>query len=52
MYAWDEVDTVEVFFQKPWQMDEKNGDRCSLEVSNVRIETATWEDAANYADRI
>ena len=52
LYAWDEVDTVEVFFQKPWQMDEKNGDRCSLEVSNVRIETATWEDAANYADRI
>jgi len=52
LYAWDEVDTFEVFFQKPWAMNEKNGDRCSLEVSNVKIETATWEDAAEYADRI
>ena len=52
LYAWDEVDTFEVFFQKPWAMNEKNGDRCSLVVSNVKIETATWEDAAEYADRI
>ena len=52
LYAWDEVDSFELFFQKPWKMNEKNGDRCSLEVSNVKIETATWEDAAEYADRI
>ena len=52
LYAWDEVDTFEVFFQKPWAMNEKNGDSCSLEVSNVKIETATWEDAVEYADRI
>ena len=52
LYAWDEVDTFEVFFQKPWAMNEKSGDRCSLEVSNVKIETATWEDAVEYADRI
>ena len=52
LYAWDEVDTFEVFFQKPWAMNEKNGDRCSFEVFNVKIETATWEDAAEYADRI
>lgn len=52
LYAWDAVDTFEVFFQKPWAMNEKNGDSCSLEVSNVKIETATWEDAAEYADRI
>lgn len=52
LYAWDEVDSFEVFFQKPWKMNEKNGDRCSLDVSDVKIETATWEDAAEYADRI
>ena len=52
LYAWDEVDSFELFFQKPWAMNEKNGDRCTLEVSNVKIETATWEDAAEYADRI
>ena len=52
LYAWDEVEELEVFFQKPWKMNEKKGDRCTLEVSNVRIETATWEDAAEYADRI
>ena len=52
LYAWDEVDSFELFFQKPWKMNEKNGDRCTLEVSNVKIETATWEDAAEYADRI
>ena len=52
LYAWDEVDSFELFFQKPWKMNEKNGDRCSLEVSNVKIETATWEDAAEYADRV
>ena len=50
LYAWDEVDSFELFFQKPWAMNEKNGDRCSLEVSNVRVETATWEDAAAYCD--
>ena len=52
LYAWDEVDSFELFFQKPWAMNEKNGDRCTLEVSNVKIETATWEDAAEYADHI
>ena len=52
LYAWDEVEEIEVFFQKPWKMNEKAGDRCSLEVSNVKIETATWEDAAAYADRV
>ena len=50
LYAWDEVDSFELFFQKPWAMNEKKGDRCTLEVSNVRIETATWEDAAAYCD--
>ena len=50
LYAWDEVEEFEVFFQKPWDMNEKNGDTCTLEVSNVKIETATWEDAAAYAD--
>lgn len=52
LYAWDEVDTIEVFFQKPWEMREKDGDSCLLEVANVKIETATWEDAAAYADAI
>ena len=52
LYAWDEVETVELFFQKPWNMKEKDGDSCSLEVSNVKIETATWEDAAAYCDRV
>lgn len=50
LYAWDEVDTIEVFFQKPWEMREKDGDSCRLEVANVKVETATWEDAAAYAD--
>ncbi len=52
LYAWDEVDTFEVFFQKPWEMREKNGDKCVLEVANVKIETATVEEAAAYSDRI
>ena len=52
LYAWDEVEEFEVFFQKPWKMDEKAGDRCTMEISNVKIETATWEDAAAYADRV
>ncbi len=52
LYAWDEVDTIEVFFQKPWEMREKDGDACLLEVANVKVETATWEDAAAYADTI
>lgn len=52
LYAWDEVDSFEVFFQKPWAMSEKNGDRCTLEVANVKVETATWEDAAAYADSV
>ena len=50
LYAWDEVDSIEVFFQKPWEMREKDGDRCVLEVANVKVETATWQDAAAYAD--
>ncbi len=52
LYAWDEVDTFEVFFQKPWEMRAANGDRCLLEVANVKIETATVEDAIAYSDRI
>ena len=52
LYAWDEAETVELFFQKPWNMKEADHDTCSLEVSNVRIETATWEDAAAYCDRL
>lgn len=52
LYAWDEVDTIEVFFQKPWGMKEQNGDKCTLNVSNVKIETATWEDAVKYSDEI
>ena len=50
LYAWDEVDTIELFFQKPWAMKQKNGDTCTLNVSNVRIETATWEDAVAYGE--
>jgi len=51
LYAWDEVAEIELFFQKPWAMKEKEGDRCTLEVSDIRIETATWEEAAAYCDR-
>ncbi len=46
------MEEFEVFFQKPWKMNEKAGDRCSLEIANVKIETATWEDSAAYADRV
>ena len=52
LYAWDEVEELEVFFQKPWEMRENDGDRCTLEIANVKIETATWEDAAKYADAV
>lgn len=52
LYAWDEVDTFELFFQKPWAMKLANGDRCTLNVSNVKIETATWEDAVRYCDSV
>ncbi len=48
LYAWDEVDSIEVFFQKPWEMREANGDKCELQVSDLRIETATVQDALNY----
>lgn len=51
LYAWDEVDSIELFFQKPFGMKAKNGDRCTLNVSNVKVETATWEDAAEFCDR-
>jgi len=50
LYAWDEVDTFEVFFQKPWAMKAKDGDTCTLNVSDLKIESAMWEDAAAYCD--
>ncbi|MGI6495920.1 MAG: SGNH/GDSL hydrolase family protein [Kiritimatiellia bacterium] len=50
LYAWDEVDSLEIFFQKPWNMRTENGDTCTLNVSNLKVETATWEDAARFCD--
>ena len=50
LYAWDEVDTVELFFRRPWNLKPERGDTFTLEVSDIRIETATWREAAAYCD--
>ena len=46
-YAWDEVSSVEVFFQRPADSSPE-----SFAVANVKVETATWEDAARYCDSV
>ena len=46
-YAWDEVESVEIFFQRPAAAAPE-----SFSVANVKVETATWEDAARYCDSV